>query len=126
ALTALPREIRLNLGKQRAGWLAFLHTTIYPADPAEVVGRYDVLYEDGTKATIPLRYGYEIRAATDVGPCLAALTAWTLGAADAPPAAVRVIRWLNPEPQKPISAITLSSEHPYASPALLGVTIISK
>jgi hypothetical protein len=38
--------------------------------------------------------------------------------------AVRMLTWTNPQPGKAMKRIVFSTNHPYASPILLGVTLL--
>ena len=70
--TGLPREVSVKIG-QDATSLLFLHASAKPAtnkesfrllfdqdDTADMLGWYEVVYEDGFVATIPIRYGVNI------------------------------------------------------------------
>jgi hypothetical protein len=104
--------------------LAFLHATAFPAAPGEVVGAYEIVYADGSTVPVPLRYGEETRALTDVSSTSAAAAGWTGKSAAGVPAALRVLRVPNPNPTKPVAAVRFSTRHPYASPILFGVTMV--
>jgi hypothetical protein len=110
-----------------AGELAFLHATACPATGGggAEVGAYEVAYADGSKETIPLRYGREIRAWNDVSPTPAAPDGWFGQTPNGVPVALRVLRWTNPKPKERIASITFTTTHAYASPALFGVTALT-
>ena len=116
----LPRTVTVELNRT-ASHLAMLHVSAFRASPREQVGTYRIRYTDGSEENIPLRYGEEIRAWTDVGVTSDASLAWTGTAANGAPIAVRLLMWENPHPTKPIAAVELAVDHPYASPILLGL-----
>lgn len=72
AKTGLPREVTVNIGEDPTS-LIFLHASARPAtnkesyrllfdqdDTADLLGWYEVVYEDGLVTTIPIRYGVNI------------------------------------------------------------------
>ncbi len=72
AKTGLPREAAVNIGEDPTS-LIFLHASARPAtnkesyrllfdqdDTADLLGWYEVVYEDGLVTTIPIRYGVNI------------------------------------------------------------------
>jgi len=119
-----PKSITLTTSIPRAAELAFLHATACPAPLGETIATYTITYADHSTETIPLRYGREIRAWTDLAATSGASTGWFAKAKNNLPAAVRVLRWTNPHPDRAISSINFATDHAYASPALFGVTAI--
>jgi hypothetical protein len=117
----LPREVTLQIST-RAKHVAFLHATMFPADEGEEVGRYEVRYADGSSERVPLKYGKNIRALDDPRMAREARGAGT-GKNDAGlTVTARVLVWTNPHPDKPIESVTFATDHPYASPALSGLS----
>lgn len=123
----LPREVTIPLGTRAAG-LAILHTTAYPAPATgQPVGRYTLTYRDGTTVEVPLRYGQEIAAWTDVAlNSLHRYPAWrgetTIGLQVG--ADVIVVR--NPYPDKLLHSLAVTSEGRWANPVVLGVTLLDR
>lgn len=115
-----PRKIKLTTNVS-ASELAFLHCTGFRASPGAEVGSYEIQYGDGSIERVPLIYGRDIRAWDDIGATANAPSGW-FGKPAGMNAAVRVLRWANPHADKTIKSITFATEHPYASPALLGLT----
>jgi hypothetical protein len=118
-----PRQITFKTHFQ-ADQIAFLHASAFPASGGAVVGKYVLTYADGKTQTIELQYGRDIRAWTDLNPTAGAPAGWFGKSANGLPSAVRVLRWHNPWPDKTVTSISLSSDHPYASPVLMGVTAL--
>jgi hypothetical protein len=83
--------------------LAFLQTCAFPAEPTQPVATIEIRFADGTTDKFSLVYGKQTHAWDD-------------------PAGPTVVRWTNPHPDQRISRVSVSTEHPYASFALLGVT----
>lgn len=122
---ARPRAVTLKCDLPAgATEVAFLQATAFPARAGDVVGEYELVYADGTTSATPLKYGQETRALTDTRGTHAAETAWSGRTAAGVPAALRMLRVTNPEPGKTIKAIRFSTDHPYASPILFGVTAV--
>jgi hypothetical protein len=117
-------SVTININT-RADGLAFLHATAFPAEPGETVGEYVVHFDDGASSRIPLVYGRNIRAVDDPAIAGEAIDAWIGRSENGLSAAARLFVWTNPHPENPISRVTLSTDHPYASPALFGLSGIS-
>jgi hypothetical protein len=129
ALTAtdapMPRSAVIKFAAPTAAHeLAFLHAITFPADQGEEVGHYEVHYSDGATERIPLRYGEHIRAWSDTA--IARRAPHALNSTNDAGLAVtaRAFVWTNPHADKPIESVTFASDHPYASPALLGLCAI--
>jgi hypothetical protein len=121
---ARPAAVTIH-ARLEADEIAFLHATAFPAPQGTPVGAYEIAYADGTRERVDLVYGRDIRWWQDLSPAAAAPAGWFGHAGnDGAAAGVRVFRWRNPHPRKTIVAITLRSDHPYASPALFGVTAL--
>jgi hypothetical protein len=120
----LPRSITLQLG-QPAQQIAVLQATAFRAKPGEQVGTYGIHFADGSSVSVPLVYGLNIRSLDDANPTLDASLAWIGNSADDQTSNVRLFLWQNPQPQQVIQSITFSTDHAYASPVLLGMTLLN-
>jgi hexosaminidase len=108
-----------------AAELVFLQATAFPAQPNDHVGTIEITYADGTTAPgVELRYGRNTRAWTDRGPAPDATLAWSGKTPDGLPVSLRLVRWTNPHPDRRLAKITFRTDHPYASPTLLGITAL--
>jgi len=76
----------------RAATLAFLHATGFAVENNALVGMYTIIYADGQKVEIPLRYGREIRALEDNTPTSTLSTA-ALPMGGQEPVTLRLFRW---------------------------------
>ena len=123
--TAIDSAIRLSV-RARAGTLVFEHACAYGAERGANVAAYTVVYADGKRAVIPLRYGYEIRALDDATPSDSFSTqarTISMGKASASfDVTLRRLRWTNPSPDTPIDRIEFQTNSPVAAPILFGVT----
>ncbi len=106
----------------RAGELAFLHATAYGASAGAQVATYTVIYADGRRIEIPVRYGDEIRALDDPTPSSAFSVSTVPWAQGNIALTLRLQRWLNLRPQVEIAAIEFRADDPQAAPVLFGVT----
>lgn len=129
AAASLPERVVIELGR-RADALAFLHTTGW-ANPTdrEVLGRYEIEYEGGTRVTQPLEYMRHIRAWTDTvanskNVSMVPAPGWIGKTGDGLDVNVLVLEWTNPRPELVIRSVTLVSEGRAANPTLLGLSII--
>ena len=128
AVADLPASITLDVNR-KADAIAFLHTTGWasalPALNRELVGRYEIVYADGSRVTQPIEYGRHIRAWTDtVNPSMVMAPGWAGQTKDGLDINVPIFEWVNPKPGVVIKSITLVSEGKAANPTLLGLTLI--
>jgi hypothetical protein len=89
------------------------------------VGGYEVTFTDGTTDRVALVYGVNIRGIDDRSSATDATFAWTGKSSRGTAAGLRLFLWTNSHPEKRIKTITFSTNHPYASPILLGITCLS-
>uniref|UniRef100_UPI0025E58D06 family 20 glycosylhydrolase n=1 Tax=Deinococcus sp. TaxID=47478 RepID=UPI0025E58D06 len=125
AVSDLPTQAVIELN-QKATRLAFLHTTGWPStinrDP---VGRYEIVYADGSKIVQPLDYGRHIRAWTELTPSsMVQSPGWRGKTSDGLDVNLGVLDWVNPKPEQAIKSVTLVSEGKNANPTLIGLTLI--
>ena len=121
---SLPRSVVLKMDASPRA-ISFLQATSFRAEVGEEVGAYEIAFADGTKLRVPLQYGVNIRAVDDVATTSDAELAWSGKSSHGVAAGVRVFTWINPQPDKPIPSITFSTQHPYASPILIGLTCLN-
>ena len=120
-----PARVQLELNTS-AGQIAFLHTTGWAVpETGEEIGRYVVHYQDGSSTPIPLFYGVNISAWTELDVIAMNLQqAWRGETASGLPVSADLLMWQNPFPERPISHITLMSQATMANPLVLGVTVL--
>lgn len=125
AASGLPTQASFELN-QKAARLAFLHTTGWTTPiNRDTVGRYEIVYADGSKVVQPLNYGRHIRAWTELTPrSMVQAPGWRGQTRDGLAVNVGVLDWVNPRPDQVIKSVTLSSEGKEANPTLLGLTLI--
>jgi hypothetical protein len=104
--------------------------TQFPRESAELIGFYEIRYEDGLVASHGIRYDETVEK-WDQGPSLPLYFARELPAGTLPdgrPAVVFASEWTNPRPDVPIASVALvgAPGPSNASPILLGVTAIEK
>ncbi len=116
-----PTRVQFRVDDE-ADELVFLHTMSFPASPGELVGRYELLREDGGVAHVELRYGENIFAANDLQAAAAAPIVWTGETPAGQHVALRAFVWKNPRPEQRIRAVAARSMNPTASLVWLGVT----
>ena len=103
-----------------------MHTTGWAStinrDP---VGRYEIVYADGSKIIQPLDYGRHIRAWTELTPSsMVQSPGWRGKTSDGLDVNLGVLDWVNPKPEQVIKSVTLVSEGKNANPTLIGLTLI--
>jgi hexosaminidase len=116
----LPRSVVLRVNR-RARLLAFLHATAYGVATGTRVGTYAVLYADGKKAEIPLRYGYQIRALDDHVPSSSFSTS-TVELRAHTPLTLRLFQWRNPRPGVAITSVEFQAKDLLSAPILFSLT----
>ena len=104
--------------------------THFPRESSELLGFYEIRYEDELVATHEIRYG-ETVGRWDAGLTLPLYFARPLVAGTLPdgrPAVVWASEWANPRPDVPIASVTLvgSPGPSKARPILFGVTAVEK
>ncbi|HEY3332751.1 MAG TPA: glycoside hydrolase family 2 TIM barrel-domain containing protein [Capsulimonadaceae bacterium] len=88
----------------------------------ELLGRYNVHYDDGTTAEIPLREGIELADWWDMKPLAASRVGWTGRNGMHAPIGMYVTEWTNPHPNKAIATIDLEGNLAQAQIVLVGIT----
>ena len=120
----LPSQVTgIKVGR-KAERLWFLHTACWAIDDqlhAEL-GRYVIHYENGSTATVPLRYGQELQDWWNPAPLPSSQVAWTGRNLMHAPIGLWVTPWENPSPDQPIASIDLVGNLTQAQIVLLGIT----
>ncbi len=107
----------------KADRLWLLHTAGWtPPQPTMEVGRYIVHYEDGTTATIPVRFNIGISDWWNPQPLPGAKVAWTGRNLVASPIGFYMMEWLNPSPEKTIATIDVVGDIAPTQLVCLGIT----
>lgn len=120
-----PARVQLDVNTA-ARQIAFLHTTGWTVpETGEEIGRYVVHYQDGSSSPIPLFYGVNISAWTELEVIAMNLQqVWRGETASGLPVSADMLMWNNPFPERPISHLTLMSQGTMANPMILGVTVL--
>jgi hexosaminidase len=105
-----------------ADQLVFLHATNFACAPDAPVGRYVVVYADGTEAPLALHYGQNIFAVDDLTAAADAPIVWTARTAAGARIALRALVWHNPHPARTIRAIRAESANTAGGLVWLGLT----
>ena len=108
-----------------ADTVAFLHATIFPAEVGDEVGMYEITFADGSADRVSLTYGTNIRAIDDPASTTNASFGWSGKSSHGTAAGLRLFLCTNPHPEKRIKTIKFSTNHPFASPILLGLTCLT-
>ncbi len=120
-LLPYPREVRLTLNRP-AKALYFLHTTAFPTERGAEVARYIFEYADGTTAEQPLLYGVHLRAWNDAGPAFEGIPIWSQRMENGVWMRVRLLKWQNPHPEKPIRTLRIRATDPVASLIVVAIS----
>ncbi|MCS7066968.1 MAG: hypothetical protein NZL85_11945, partial [Fimbriimonadales bacterium] len=119
-LTRYPREVVLTLGG-RVQALYFLHATGWQVERGEEVARYVLEYADGSRAELSLLYGIHVRAWNDPNPAIESPPVWSR-LVGTQRVRLRLLRWQNPHPDKPLRALRLQATQSAAGYMLLGIS----
>jgi hypothetical protein len=129
SVNTLPETITLEIGMKAPG-IAFLHTTGWTSpltSPRTRIGAYTIQYADGTNASLPLEYGRNIVGWTDVTPkTITYDLAWRGKTREDLDVGLSAWTWRNPNPDKVIQTITVSSLGLQSNPTLIGLTLLEK
>jgi hypothetical protein len=124
----MPYEVTIPLGQKLEG-LCFLHSCAYSGYDTEV-GLYQVQYEDGTKADIPLDADVNIRDWVGTPGLLlrekgtVSAVAWSGSTKMFAVVAVYRMTWVNPRPEATIRALRFAHPSRQGVPILMGLTAI--
>ena len=120
----LPGAVKGIRVGQRADRLWFLHAACWAIADKEhtEIGRYVIHYQDGTTATMPLRYGLELQDWWNPGPLPRSTVAWTGKNLMTSPIGIYMTPWDNPNPEQRIDTIDLVGNLTSTQIVLLGIT----
>jgi RNA polymerase sigma factor (sigma-70 family) len=113
--------------------LHFLHGTGYSTDDGTIIGQYVVTWDDGTTATIPIRFGKDLHEYSFDGGTPEASEAKTAWKGEHKLHRVRgkhirlfLLTWVNPKPDKKLKAIDFSSTNSPCQPFCVAITAETK
>ena len=117
-----PASVTLDIGGEAASGLHFLMTAAFPTREHERAGQVEIVYTDGTSEQFALDYGrnlfafHQNRAGGD------ARIAWEGESGAGTPLHLWDVAWDNPNPDRPIGSLVISSTGTEAAPILLAIT----
>jgi hexosaminidase len=127
AASELPASLTLEIGSKVSG-IAFLHTCGWSSpvtSPRSKIGAYTITYDDNSIVTIPLEYGRNITAWTDlVARSVIQDPVWRGKTKEDLEVGINVLSWKNPNPGKIVKQIQLVSDGLQSNPTLIGLTLI--
>jgi hexosaminidase len=127
AASDLPASVTFEIGAKVSG-VAFLHTCGWSSpitSPRSKIGAYTITYDDGSSAAIPLEYGRNITAWTDlVARSVIQDPVWRGKTKEDLEVGLNVLVWKNPNPGKAVKQIQLSSDGAQSNPTLIGLTLL--
>jgi hypothetical protein len=122
------RGIRID---RRCASLYILHSAIYGAVPDHTrIGHYDVHYGDGTKETIGIVYGEDLRDWWNIDesrPVSRGIVAWEGGnvvsGSRSTTLRLYLTKWANPQPEKEMASIDYVSANTVMAPFCMAMTV---
>jgi hypothetical protein len=123
-----PESVVLDLKGETASELHFLMTTGFRENDKTPIGAIVITYQDGTSDTVKLVYGESLWAFNDTRiaqkpeSLKTGRIAWKKKSASGDYVSLRDVVWTNPQPEKKIQSVTLTSAHTVANPILLAIT----
>ncbi|OGV74814.1 MAG: hypothetical protein A3K18_14985 [Lentisphaerae bacterium RIFOXYA12_64_32] len=120
-----PTEARgIAGGGVKADRVWFLHAGCWtsPGGYGIEVARYEVVYTDGTRVTIPVRQGQEIADWWNPAPLAGAQVAWTGRNEKTAPIGIYSMPWDNPHPDTPIASVEVIANLAETQLVLVAVT----
>jgi hypothetical protein len=123
---SFPDAVALSAGHLRADTLYFLHSCRWGGTAANItVAEYDVVYDDGQVAVIPLHVGAEITNFSGADDTKASFLAWwhKYKSTDM---GLSLFPWKNPRPDAPIQTILFKSLDKMPVPILFAITASDK
>jgi peroxiredoxin len=131
-----PREVKGIQIDRRFAVLYALHSTIFSAGAAgnvpdrALIGRYVVNYSDGTKATVPIVYGEDLRDWWNIDqskPVSRGTVAWEGSNPEVKSRNLTLrlylTRWANPRPEKQVATIDYVSTNTVSAPFCAAMTV---
>jgi hexosaminidase len=127
AASELPANVTLEIGAKVSS-IAFLHTCGWSSPittPRTKIGSYTITYDDGSIAAIPLEYGRNITAWTDlVARSVIQDPVWRGKTKEDLEVGINVLTWKNPNPGKMVKQVQLVSDGLQSNPTLIGLTLL--
>ena len=127
AANGLPANLTLEIGAKVSG-IAFLQTCGWSSpitSPRTKIGSYIITFDDDTSAAIPLEYGRNITAWTDlVARSVIQDPVWRGKTKEDLEVGINVLTWKNPNPTKAVKQIQLVSDGLQSNPTLIGLTLL--
>jgi WD40 repeat protein/tRNA A-37 threonylcarbamoyl transferase component Bud32 len=126
-----PKEVRGIRIDRRCASLYILHSAIYGAVPDHTrIGQYDVHYGDGTKETIGIVYGEDLRDWWNIDksrPVSRGIVAWEGGnvvsGSRSTTLRLYLTKWTNPRPEKEVASIDYVSANTVMAPFCMAMTV---
>ena len=123
---AFPEAVALSTGHLRAAALYFLNSCRWGGtDPRTAVAEYDVVYDDGQVAVVPLHVGVEITNFSGADDASASFLAWWHPYKNTD-MGLSLFPWKNPRPESTIQSILFKSLNKMPVPLLFAVTASDK
>jgi hexosaminidase len=127
AASELPANVTLEIGAKVSG-IAFLQTCGWSSPittPRTKIGSYIITFDDNTTAAIPLEYGRNITAWTDlVARSVIQDPVWRGKTKEDLEVGINVLTWKNPNPAKLVKQVQLVSDGLQSNPTLIGLTLL--
>jgi len=124
--TEFPEAVALPAGSIKAEELYFLHTCRWGGtDPKIKVAEYDIIYDDGQVAVIPLHVGVELANFTGADDTAASVLAWWHKYKNTD-MGLNLYVWKNPRPETSIQTILFKSLNKMPVPLLFAITASDK
>ncbi len=121
-----PEGVSIPAGGVKAATLYFLHTCRWGGTASNItVAEYDVVYDDGQIAAIPLRVGVELTNFFNPDDTAASTLAWWYKYKNIE-MGVNFFPWKNPHPEKSIQSILFKSRGNMPVPILFAITASDK
>jgi hypothetical protein len=123
---SFPEAVALSAGHLKADTLYFLHSCRWGGTATNItVAEYDVVYDDGQVAVIPLHVGAEITNFSGADDTNASFLAWwhKYKSTDM---GLSLFPWKNPRPDAPIQTILFKSLDKMPVPILFAITASDK
>lgn len=122
----LPEAVAIPAGHLKAGNLYFLHTCRWGGtDTKTTVAEYDVIYDDGQVAVVPLHVGLELSNFTAADDTPGSSLAWWHKYKNTD-MGLSLLAWKNPRPEAPIQTILFKSLGKKPVPILFAITASDK
>ena len=123
---AYPEQVELQFASKQVNAIHFLMTGAFRDEEDTSIGSITLRYEDGSEATLDLVYGQNCFAFDDLtGSLFDSEIAWDGQSALGTSVSVRNLKWENPNPEKQVEAVILTSSNSASAPIYLAMTLTS-